>query len=290
MKVLVLGAGGQVGRAVAETAPAGHEVIARTRADVDIGDASAVGRAITAAAAAWVVNAGAYTAVDQAEDEPAKAAALNGVAVGVIAAAAARSGSRVLHLSTDFVFDGTSSRAYLPSDTPHPLSVYGASKLAGEAKLLECDCAGIVLRTAWVYAATGRNFVLTMLRQMREREQVRVVADQIGAPTWASGLARAIWGLMAAGAGAGIYHWTDLGVASWYDFAVAIQEEARARGLLTRAAAIVPIATADYPTRARRPAFSVLETSATRALLSTTAPPVHWRVNLRMMLDELRTQ
>jgi dTDP-4-dehydrorhamnose reductase len=289
VKVLVLGAGGQVGRAVAATAPAGHEVVARTRSEVDIGDASAVARAITEAAADWVVNAGAYTAVDQAEDEPEKAAAINDVAVGAIAAAAVRASSRVLHLSTDFVFDGTSSHAYLPSDKPHPLSVYGTSKLGGEAKLLESGCAGIVLRTAWVYAATGRNFVLTMLRLMREREEVRVVGDQIGAPTWASGLARAIWGLVGAGAGAGIYHWTDLGVASWYDFAVAIQEEALARSLLTRAASIVPITTADYPTRARRPAFSVLETAATRALLSTTAAPVHWRTNLRMMLDELRT-
>jgi dTDP-4-dehydrorhamnose reductase len=287
MRVLVLGAGGQVGRAVAQAVPAGHEVIASTRADVDIGDASAVGKAITEAAADWVVNAGAYTAVDQAEDEPAKAAAINDAAVGVIAAGAARAGSRVLHLSTDFVFDGASSRAYLPSDKPNPLGVYAASKLAGEAKVLDGDCAGIVLRTAWVYAATGRNFVLTMLRLMREREQVRVVGDQIGAPSWAAGLARAIWGLMDAGAGAGIYHWTDLGVASWYDFAVAIQEEALARRLLPRATAVVPIATADYPTRARRPAFSVLDTSATRALLSATAA-VHWRVNLRKMLDELR--
>jgi dTDP-4-dehydrorhamnose reductase len=288
MRVLVLGAGGQVGRAVAQSAPAGHEVIARTRSDVDIGDAAAVGRAITEAAADWVVNAGAYTAVDQAEDEPAKAAAINDAAVGAIAAGAARAGSRLLHLSTDFVFDGASSRAYLPSDKPNPLGVYGASKLAGEAKVLGGDCAGIVLRTAWVYAATGRNFVLTMLRLMREREQLRVVGDQIGAPTWAAGLARAIWGLMSGGAGAGIYHWTDLGVASWYDFAVAIQEEALARSLLPRATAVVPIATADYPTRAHRPAFSVLDTSATRALLPATTA-VHWRVNLRMMLDELRT-
>ena len=288
MRVLVLGAGGQVGRAVAQTAPSGHEVIARTRADVDIGDASAVGREIAEAAADWVVNAGAYTAVDLAEDEPQKAAAINDAAVGAIAAAVARAGRRVLHLSTDFVFDGTSSRAYLPSDRPNPLSVYAATKLAGEARVLECDCEGIVLRTAWVYAATGRNFVLTMLRLMREREQVRVVSDQIGAPTWASGLARAIWGLIGVGAGAGLYHWTDLGVASWYDFAVAIQEEALVRGLLPRATTIVPIATADYPTRARRPAFSVLDTSATRALLPTTAA-LHWRANLRTMLDELRT-
>jgi dTDP-4-dehydrorhamnose reductase len=288
MKILVLGGGGQVGQAVVRAAPRGHEVIAKTRAELDLGDASAVDRAVAAARPEWVVNAGAYTAVDLAEDEPAKAAAINDAAVGILADAAGRAGSRLVHLSTDFVFDGISSRAYLPSDAPRPLSVYGTTKLDGERRVLGSDCAGIILRTAWVYASTGRNFVLTMLRLMREREQVKVVCDQIGAPTWASGLARAVWGLIDVGAPAGIYHWTDLGVASWYDFAVAIEEEARMRGLLKRAVEIVPIATSEYPTRARRPAFSVLDSSGTRAAAPAVAA-VHWRVNLRTMLDELRT-
>jgi len=288
MRVLVFGAGGQVGKAVAATAPAGAEVIAKARAALDITDASAVARVMTDNKPDWVVNAGAYTAVDLAEDEPAKAAAINDIAVGIVAAAAARAGSRVLHLSTDFVFDGSTSRAYLPGDAPHPLSVYGATKLGGEIKLLDGGCAGIVLRTAWVYASAGRNFVLTMLRLMREREQVRVVGDQIGSPTWATSLARAVWGLIGAAPPAGVYHWTDLGVASWYDFAVAIQEEALARGLLDRAAEVVPISTAEYPTRAKRPSFSVLDVSATTALAGS-APAFHWRRNLRVMLDELRT-
>jgi dTDP-4-dehydrorhamnose reductase len=192
-----------------------------------------------------------------------------------------------VHLSTDFVFDGSSSRAYLPGDAPRPLGVYGVTKLGGERRALGGGCAGIVLRTAWVYAAEGRNFVLTMLRLMRGREQVKVVCDQIGTPTWASGLARAVWGLMDADAESGIHHWTDLGVASWYDFAVAIHEEALACGLLKRPIEILPIETSEYPTRARRPAFSVLDTSATRALLPNT-PAVHWRGNLRTMLNELR--
>ena len=144
-----------------------------------------------------------------------------------------------------------------------------------------------MLRTAWVYAAAGRNFVLTMLRLMREKEQLSVVCDQIGTPTWAAGIAAAIWGLIEAQAPGGIYHWTDLGVASWYDFAVAIQDEALARGLLSRAVPIMPIPSAAYPTRARRPAFSVLDTAATRALIEV--PARHWRHNLRTMLDELRT-
>jgi dTDP-4-dehydrorhamnose reductase len=287
MRILVLGAGGQVGRALVGTAPSDHEILARTRADADIADAAAIGRALTEARPDWVVNAGAYTAVDLAEDEPGRAGLVNDTAVGMLAEAAGRAGSRLVHLSTDFVFDGNSSRAYSPGDAPRPLSVYGATKLGGERRVLAGEGGGIVLRTAWVYASAGRNFVLTMLRLMREREQVKVVCDQIGAPTWASGLARAVWGLIDASAAGGIYHWTDLGVASWYDFAVAIQEEALARGLLERPAAIVPIATADYPTRARRPAFSVLDTAATRAV-ARTAPAVHWRGNLRNMLDELR--
>jgi dTDP-4-dehydrorhamnose reductase len=261
--------------------------VARSRAELDICDAEAVARALTETAAEWLINAAAYTAVDLAEDQPTRATAVNDTAVGVLAAAASGAGCRLLHLSTDFVFDGESHRAYLPGDDTNPLSVYGASKLGGERQVLNGTRAGIVLRTAWVYAAAGRNFVLTMLRLMREKEQVSVVCDQIGTPTWAGGIAAAIWGLIEAGAPGGVYHWTDLGVASWYDFAVAIQDEALARGLLSRAVPVTPILSAAYPTRARRPAFSVLDTGSTRALIKV--PARHWRHNLRTMLDDIRT-
>jgi len=287
VRVLVLGGGGQVASAVVAAAPARHEVAARTRAELDIADERAVARALTQSGAQWIVNGAAYTAVDLAEDQPAQAIAVNDTAVGVLAAAASDAGCRLLHLSTDFVFDGKANRAYLPADQAHPLSVYGVSKLGGERHVLQGAGAGIVLRTAWVYAAAGRNFVLTMLRLMREKEQVSVVCDQIGTPTWAAGIATAIWGLLEADAPGGIYHWTDLGVASWYDFAVAIQDEALARGLLRRAVPIVPIKSAAYPTRARRPAFCVLDSESTRAL--TRVPARHWRHNLRTMLDDLRT-
>jgi len=287
MKVLVLGGGGQIASAVCAAAPAQHRVVSRTRAELDIGDQAAVARALADSGADWVVNAAAYTAVDLAEDQPRQAIAVNDTAVGVLAAAAAHAGCRLLHLSTDFVFDGRSTHAYLPTDQTNPLSVYGTSKLAGERQVLGPDGTGIVLRTAWVYAATGRNFVLTMLRLMRDKEQVSVVCDQIGTPTWSASAAGAIWGLIQAAAPGGVYHWTDLGVASWYDFAVAIQDEALARGLLPRAVPIVPILSTAYPTRARRPAFSVLDTASTRALLEV--PARHWRHNLRTMLDELRT-
>jgi dTDP-4-dehydrorhamnose reductase len=287
VKVLVLGGGGQVASAVVAAAPAHHQVAARTRAELDIGDERAVARALAETRPEWVVNAAAYTAVDLAEDQPAQAIAVNDTAVGVLAAAASNAGSRLVHLSTDFVFDGNANRAYLPADPTNPLSVYGMSKLGGEYQVSKGAGTGIVLRTAWVYAAAGRNFVLTMLRLMREKEQLSVVCDQIGTPTWAAGIAAAIWGLIEAGAPGGVYHWTDLGVASWYDFAVAIQDEALARGLLGRAVPITPIPSTAYPTRARRPAFSVLNTESTRALIKV--PARHWRHNLRTMLDELRT-
>jgi dTDP-4-dehydrorhamnose reductase len=286
MKVLVLGAGGQVGRAVVAACTGPHELVTRTHAELDITSATAVEHCIASCAPEWVVNAAAYTAVDRAESEPERAHALNGTAVGSIARAAASVGARLVHLSTDFVFDGTSSRPYQPGDAPHPLSVYGASKRAGEERALECGARAIVLRTAWVYATVGQNFVHTMLRLMRERPHVRVVSDQVGTPTFAGGLGRVIADLIEADAPAGIWHWTDLGVASWYDFAVAIQEEALARGLLTRAVPVHPISTAEYPVAARRPAFSVLDTAATRARVGTQG--VHWRNNLRIMLDELR--
>jgi dTDP-4-dehydrorhamnose reductase len=286
MKVLVLG-GGQIARAVGAAVPSQHQVVSRARAELDIVDAKAVTRALAEVKPDWVVNAAAYTAVDLAEDEAAQAYAVNDTAVASIVRATAQEGSRLLHLSTDFVFDGNSNRAYLTTDQTNPLSVYGASKLGGERQVLAAGGMGIVLRTSWVYAAEGKNFVLTMLRLMREKDQINVVCDQIGAPTWAASAAAAIWGLIDVNAVPGVYHWTDLGVASWYDFAVAVQDEALARGILSRTIPVLPIPSAAYPTRARRPAFSVLETASTRARLSV--PAQHWRHNLRTMLDELRT-
>jgi dTDP-4-dehydrorhamnose reductase len=286
MRVLVLGGGGQIARAVAATAKVPDEIVLKTRAELDISDAAGVARVLKEVRPSWVVNGAAYTAVDLAEDQPDQAMAANDTAVEILANATAQAGCRLLHLSTDFVFDGKSNRAYLPTDQTNPLSVYGLSKLGGERHVLQGAQGGIVFRTAWVYASAGRNFVLTMLKLMREREQIRVVCDQIGAPTWAGSAAAAIWGLIEANVPGGIYHWTDMGVASWYDFAVAIQEEAQLKGLLNRAIPVVPIRSTEYPTRAQRPAFSLLDTGSTRAILKV--PAHHWRLNLRHMLDELR--
>lgn len=285
MRVLVLG-GGQIARAVRVAASHQHQVVSRTHSELDILDEYSVARALSKEKADWVINAAAYTAVDLAEDLPALAHAVNDTAVASLARNAAQEGCRLLHLSTDFVFDGNSNRAYLTTDDTNPLSVYGTTKLGGERHVLDATASGIVLRTSWVYAAVGKNFVLTMLRVMREKNQISVVCDQIGAPTWAASAAAAIWGLIETEPKGGVYHWTDLGVASWYDFAVAIQDEALARGLLSRTIPITPVSTAAYPTKARRPAFSVLDSVATRA--SIDVPAHHWRHNLRVMLDEIR--
>jgi len=280
VRVLITGARGQLGRALIATAPSDVMPDATDLAELDITDAAAVEAHVAAFGPNLVINAAAYTAVDKAESEEAAAMRINAEAVDNLASAASASGARLVHVSTDFVFDGRQSSPYAPDAAPNPLSAYGRTKLAGEQA---AGADALIVRTAWVYAAEGGNFVRTMLRLMAERDRLRVVADQIGTPTFATGLAEAIWALAGQGA-RGIYHHTDSGAASWYDFAVAIQEEALTRGLLTRAVPIEPIATIDYPTPAQRPAYSVLDKRATSALIGV-AP--HWRVRLRQMLEEL---
>jgi dTDP-4-dehydrorhamnose reductase len=190
-----------------------------------------------------------------------------------------------VQVSTDFVFDGASGAPYRPDDAPNPLGVYGRSKREGEEAVRTAHPAALIVRTAWVHGAGGANFVATMLRLMAERETLGVVADQLGTPTHADGLALALLALAEAGV-TGTHHWTDAGVASWYDFAVAIREEGLARGLLAHAAAVRPIATADYPTPARRPANGVLDKTSAWAV---TGPAAHWRDGLRACLEAMRT-
>ncbi|HYM48447.1 MAG TPA: dTDP-4-dehydrorhamnose reductase, partial [Burkholderiaceae bacterium] len=233
-----------------------------------------------------IINAAAYTHVDRAETEHQRAIAINADGPANLAAAARSVDARLIHVSTDFVFDGGSSRPYRPEDTAAPTSAYGLSKLEGERRVTAIgEQRVLIVRTAWLYAARGNNFVNTMLKLMRERQELRVVADQIGTPTWATTLARALWAAARRPALHGIYHWTDAGVASWYDFAVAIQEEALARKLLARAIPICPIRTEDYPTPAKRPAYSVLD--KTRSVADFDMPLVHWRAALRQMFAEL---
>ncbi len=283
MKALIVGSNGQLGQALQRAAPATAQMIALARADLDITNNAAVIRVIEAHKPDVIFNAAAYTAVDKAESEAAPARAINATAVAYLAQAAAGIRAQLVHVSTDFVFDGTSSRAYAPDDICNPLGVYGRTKYEGE---LAAGANALIVRTGWVYAPAGHNFVRTMLRLMDERDEVRVVADQIGTPTYAPDLAQALWGFAVLQT-KGLYHYSDAGVASWYDFAVAIQEDALALGLLTRTARITPIAATEYPTPAKRPAFSVLDKSKAWAALGAISP--HWRVNLRVMLKEIQT-
>jgi dTDP-4-dehydrorhamnose reductase len=288
MRVLITGAGGQVGRELLRAAPPQAEVRALDRNDLDIGDASAVREVVGEFAPAVIINAAGYTAVDKAEQEHEVALRVNAEGPRLLAQAArGLNGCRLVHISTDYVFDGDSARAYRPGDAPHPLSVYGRTKLEGEdAVLAALGPRAVVLRTSWVYGAHGRNFLHTMLRLMRERGAVRVVADQIGTPTSTPALAEVLWQFAKRPGLAGVHHWTDAGVASWYDFAVAIAEEAAAIGLLPPGIEVTPIATEDYPTPARRPACSVLDKRATIAALALE--PRHWRQRLREELARLR--
>jgi len=284
--VLITGAGGQVGRALLSTAPATLQVSGVSHRELDIGDAKAVSEYFRLHSPDVVINAAAYTAVDRAESEPDLALRVNGEGARNLAAAARDSGARLVHISTDFVFDGAGSMPYRPDAPTGPLSVYGVTKLAGEKAVLEVlPERSVIVRTAWVYAADGTNFVRTMLRVMNANRAVRVVADQVGTPTAARGLAETLWKIVAQPQIAGIHHWTDAGVASWYDFAVAIAEEGVSLGLVPADVTVAPIATVDYPTPARRPSYSVLDKSS---LTSLGLVPVHWRARLRSVLGEMQ--
>lgn len=278
MKALICGGKGQLGRALAATAPQGLEIVSHDIDTLDITDRAAVDAVVEAVKPDMLINAAAYTEVDKAESDENRAHAVNALAVGILADAARANDAAFIHVSTDFVFDGTAGVPYQPDAPTNPLNVYGRTKLAGE--MLAGEDA-LIVRTAWVYAPEGANFVRTMLRLMKQHPQVRVVTDQIGTPTYAPGLARALWTL-AERRVKGVYHYTDAGVASWYDFAVAIQEEALAAGLLTVSVPIIPIATVDFPTPAKRPSYSLLDKTSMFEILDSPAP--HWREHLRMMI------
>jgi len=281
LRVLVAGGSGQLARALRDTLPAGWNWLQPAQR-LDIRDGAAVHATVVALRPQLIVNAAAYTAVDKAESDVDEARRLNRDGPRHLAEAAAAVGARLVQVSTDFVFDGQKGRPYLPGDATAPLGIYGLSKLEGEqAVQAVLSESALIVRTAWVYYAGGNNFVRTMLRLLRERPELRVVADQIGTPTHAGGLAEAIWALAAAGAG-GIHHWTDAGVASWYDFAHAIREIGLQLQPQASWGQVVPIRTEDYPTPARRPYYSVLDKTATWAL---TGRPPHWRDQLQQQLS-----
>lgn len=290
-QILLIGKDGQLGQELQPfLAPLG-EVKSVGRDSLDLANPEAIAKIVADHKPDLIINAAAYTAVDKAESERELAIAINGTAPGILAKQAQQIGATLIHVSTDYVFDGTQSHPYLETDQTQPLGAYGQSKLAGEQAILKTEANAAIIRTAWVYGVGGKgNFVKTMLRLGAEREELRVVCDQVGSPTWTGDLAVAIAQLSEKihSETTGIYHYTNSGVTSWYDFAVAIFEEAKHLGFPLKIQRVVPISTAEYPTPARRPAYSVLNTQKISAILGTYPP--HWRQSLRKMLSELATK
>ncbi|MEG5158900.1 dTDP-4-dehydrorhamnose reductase [Microcoleus sp. AT3-A2] len=285
MKILLAGGSGQLAQELQPILLSSGEVIAVDRTRLDLSQPESIRQAMAEIQPDLVVNGGAYTAVDKAESEPELANAVNGIAPGILAEECEKLGASLIHFSTDYVFDGSHSSAYLETDSTNPLGTYGKSKLAGEEAIRKAGSRHIIIRTAWVYGNGGKgNFVKTMLRLGKEREEIRVVADQIGSPTWTGDLSAATSQIMPllGSENFGTYHYTNSGVCSWYDFAIAIFEEAAQLGLPLKVQRVIPITTSEYPTPAKRPAFSVLSTVKISALLGTYPP--HWRQGLRKML------
>jgi dTDP-4-dehydrorhamnose reductase len=311
MKVLLTGAAGQLGHALRRQRPPGVELIATSRngdggagggpggcglRPLDLADASACRAAVLEHRPDWVLNAGAYTAVDKAESEPELALAVNGAAPRAFAEALAGTGGRLLQVSTDFVFNGQQGSPYRPEQSRDPLGAYGRTKAAGEEaveQLLgvaaggEGSGQGVILRTSWVIGPVGKNFALTMLRLHRERgasgQALGVVEDQVGCTTSTTTLAAACWRAITANVQEPVLHWCDAGAASWFDVAVAVGELAQELGLLQQPAPVNPLTTAEYPLPAQRPSYSLLDCSSSRRALQLAPTP--WRQALRQLLE-----
>jgi len=286
LRILVTGAGGQLAHELEKSLPASCDVKFLSQDDLDITDQSAVLDKVSEYQPGWIINAAAYTAVDKAEDEPELAAQVNTWGAANLALAAKQNNARMVQVSTDYVFDGQSGEAYLPGSAVNPLSVYGKTKNDGDQQCLEILGDQVaVIRTSWVYSSHGHNFVKTILRLCAEKPQLTIVADQVGSPTWAASLANMCWTAIEREI-SGIWHFTDSGVASWYDFAVAIQEIGIELDLLEKAIPVLPLNSEDYPQKATRPKYSVLDKAQTWKQLGIE--PIHWRQALKKMMMELK--
>lgn len=286
MNILVTGANGQLGRQMQRLGAVSPNNYLFTDVDrLDITDAAAVRECIARNRIDTIVNCAAYTNVERAEEEEAAADRLNRAAVENLARAAAEADALLVHVSTDYVFDGSSPVPYTEEAPTAPVSAYGRTKLAGEEAVRASGCRHLILRTAWLYSETGNNFLRTMLRLTAERESLNVVFDQVGTPTYAGDLALAIFSILEGGldrGNEGTYHFTDEGVCSWYDFAVEI-----ARAVGHDRCRIAPCRTSEYPTRARRPAFSVLDKSKLKRTFGIEIP--HWRESMFYCLKRLQS-
>jgi dTDP-4-dehydrorhamnose reductase len=293
VRLLVTGANGQVGCELRQSlAPLG-QVIALDRAACDLARPAEVARILRAATPDIIVNAAAYTAVDRAEQEEELATLINGTAVGEIAETARQLGALLIHYSTDYVFDGRKDAPYAEDDVPHPISAYGRSKLAGERAIAQCGGRYLIVRTSWIYAARGHNFLKTVLRLARERDELRIVDDQIGAPTWARDLAAATAAMTRQARQeiarddfeSGLFHVTGFGATSWFVFAKAVVKQAEQHGLLARKSKIVPIASSEYPVAATRPKNSRLSGARARNRFQIALP--EWEQSLAVCMREL---
>lgn len=286
-KVLLIGAKGQVGQELQVTLPPLGEVISIGREELDLTNSEKISQLIREIHPDYLVNAAAYTAVDKAETEPDLAYSINAIAPKIMAESAEKIKAKFLHISTDYVFDGRKNTPYLETDLTNPLGVYGQSKLRGEEEIKNVNSQAIILRTAWVYGSYGKsNFVKTMLRLGKEREELKVVVDQVGSPTWAKDIATAITHLLInVDNPPGIYNFTNSGVASWFDLTKAIFEEAKISGIPLKIQRVIPITTAEYPTPAVRPAYSVLSGQKISQQLGYIPP--YWRDSLKAMLNQL---
>lgn len=291
MRVLVTGAHGQVGCELTRDAPSGFKVVALGSSDLDITDAAQVNSIVALLRPDLIINAAAYTAVDKAEENRVVSYAVNRDGTANLALVAARQHIPVLHISTDYVFDGDAERPYTEDDSTGPTGVYGASKLAGELMLSCANPRHIILRTSWVFGAKGHNFVKTMLRLANERDQISVVADQNGCPTSASSIASALWRIAQryrdeGDIAWGTYHFRGTPACTWHDFALQIFQQAYSLGMLKRIPTVSAIDTKDYPTPAKRPAWSVLDCA--KIARAFDIKPKDWKQELQSVLAELK--
>ena len=285
MKVLLLGANGQLGWELKRSCPDTIHLITCDYPKVDFCSKTSINECLNISRPDFIINAAAYTAVDLAEKESQTAFKVNHEAVADIAQYADQNNIRMVHISTDYVFNGKNHKPWTVNDNPCPESVYGKSKLKGEIAVQEIlKDKALIIRTAWLYSSHGKNFVKTMLKLMKEKNSLNIVDDQIGTPTWAYGLSKVIWKFVDKKI-SGVFHWTDAGVASWYDFAVAIQKEAFALGLISKNISLLPVPSKQFFTHAKRPFYGILDKNYTWKIIEIT--PVHWQVQLRAMLKEL---
>lgn len=284
--ILLTGSNGQLGYELQRSKPNYTQLSTTNSQQLDISNAEDIESYCKKHHVDIIINAAAYTAVDKAENDINNAYRVNHLGASNLAKAAKNIDAKLVHISTDFVFSGTQSTPYLPQNTVNPKSIYGKSKANGEYAIIkELPYNHLIIRTSWLYSSHGNNFVKTMLLLMRNKQKLSIVADQIGSPTWANTLANCIWQLIEKDA-AGIFHCSDNGVASWYDFAIAIQSKALEKRLLEYAIPIEAIRTEDYPTAAVRPPYSVLDKTTTEQCTGIKLP--HWQTSLSNMLDELK--